>query len=88
MRLCKINCNAVHNSKNEAQRDSTLQTFEFYIAFSINSNISKGMFPDLKLSVESDANHAEISTLKENALNRYFVSKLLIFESKMKDFGL
>ena len=88
MRLCKINWNAENNSKTEAQRDSTLQNFEFYIAFSINSNISKGMSPDLKLSVESDANHAEISTFKENALNGHFVSKLLIFESKMKDFWL
>ena len=88
MRLCKINWNAENISKTETHWDSTLQTFEFYIAFSINSNISKGMFPDLKLSVESDAIHAENSTLKENALNGHFVSKLLIVESKMKDFWL
>ena len=62
-----------------------METFEFYIAFSINYNTSKGMFPDLQFSVESDKNHADISTFKENALNGHFVSKLLLFESKMKN---
>ena len=45
----------------------------------------KRFVPDLKLFVESDRNYADISTFKENALNGHFASKVLIFESKIKD---
>ena len=43
------------------------------------------MIPDLKLSVESDKDHADISPPRENSQNGHFASKLLKLESKIKD---